>query len=139
MNYIFKTEDNRSDWIQVRTEVFMKEQGFKEEFDELDKTAFHLTLYTPEGELVGCGRFFEENPGIFKLGRIAVFKKFRGQGAGSAIVRRMESLAKALGAQKCVIGAQVQALNFYCTLGYSKYGEPYLDEHVPHIGMCKAL
>ena len=88
MDYQIRCEDNRADWVRVRTEVFIEEQGFQEEFGDQDASATHLTLYTPLGELVGCGRFFETEPGVYRLGRIAVLPKFRGQGAGRAVCWR---------------------------------------------------
>ena len=33
------------DAVTIREEVFMKEQGFHDEFDETDRTAAHLVLY----------------------------------------------------------------------------------------------
>ena len=40
-----KTKDNEQDYRYVRIEVFMKEQGFQNEFDEIDATAVHITVY----------------------------------------------------------------------------------------------
>ena len=31
--------------VMIREEVFMKEQGFHDEFDETDQTASHIVLY----------------------------------------------------------------------------------------------
>lgn len=139
MDYQIRCEDNRADWVRVRTEVFIEEQGFQEEFDDQDASATHLTLYTPLGELVGCGRFFETEPGVYRLGRIAVLPKFRGQGAGRAIVLEMEQLARDRGARRADVDAQVRAMEFYHGLGYTEHGEQHMDEHVPHIDMSKAL
>ena len=33
------------DAARIREEVFMKEQGFHDEFDSTDKTAAHIVLY----------------------------------------------------------------------------------------------
>ena len=33
------------DAVMIREEVFMKEQGFHDEFDETDQTASHIVLY----------------------------------------------------------------------------------------------
>ena len=30
---------------EIRLEVFVKEQGFEEEFDDIDKTAAHIVLF----------------------------------------------------------------------------------------------
>ena len=39
----------------------------------------------------------------------------------------------------CSLSAQVQAKGFYKKLGYVQDGDEYLDEHCPHILMCKVL
>ena len=52
-----KTKDNEQDYRYVRIEVFMKEQGFQNEFDEIDATAVHITVYV-DGTLAGCARCF---------------------------------------------------------------------------------
>ena len=49
------------------------------------------------------------------------------------------SKAKALGGEKVVISAQCQARAFYEKLGYTAFGEEYLDEYCPHIDMEKKL
>ena len=36
--------------VRIRTEVFIDEQGFKDEFDEIDDTAIHLVLYNNDKE-----------------------------------------------------------------------------------------
>lgn len=53
-----KTKDNEQDYRYVRIEVFMKEQGFQNEFDEIDATAVHITVYV-DGTLAGCARCFQ--------------------------------------------------------------------------------
>ena len=37
------------------------------------------------------------------------------------------------------VSAQVRAMPFYESLGYTVEGEQYMDEHCPHIRMRKAL
>ena len=42
---------------QIRTDVFMKEQGFENEFDEIDENA-KFVLLSIDGKAVGTCRFF---------------------------------------------------------------------------------
>ena len=79
-----KTKDNEQDYRYVRIEVFMKEQGFQNEFDEIDATAVHITVYV-DGTLAGCARCFpKEEEAAWVFGRIAVLPQFRHQGLGGA-------------------------------------------------------
>ena len=54
----------------IRIEVFMKEQGFKNEFDEIDTISHHIVVYD-EGKPIGTCRFFKEN-NHYTIGRVAV-------------------------------------------------------------------
>ncbi len=122
----------------LRREVFMEEQGFVEEFDQTDRTAWHLALYQGE-EAVACCRIFPDTPGVWHVGRVAVRKSSRGQGLGAAVMRAAEEAAAGMGASSLVLSAQVQAAGFYEKLGYTRQGSVYLDEHCPHVHMEKQL
>lgn len=127
------------DWKYIREEVFMKEQGFQNEFDDIDSTAIHVTLYENE-DLIGCGRTFPSSlMNTYTLGRIAILKKYRGKGYGSIIVKELEKQAIHHGATAFILDAQQRACAFYVQLGYTQHGEVHMDEHVPHIQMIKYI
>ena len=44
---------------EIRTEVFVREQGFEEEFDRIDPAALHVVLFEA-GEAAATGRLFTE-------------------------------------------------------------------------------
>ena len=123
----------------IRITVFVDEQGFENELDEIDNTAIHALLYK-DGQAVATARMYEKDNGkAFYLGRIAVLKEFRGLNLGFEIVNALIEKARSLGAEKCEISAQCQAMGFYQKLGFKEEGETYLDEHCPHIHMEKIL
>lgn len=123
----------------IRITVFVDEQGFKNEIDEIDNSAVHALLFK-DGKAVATARMFEKDNGkAFYLGRIAVLKEYRGLNLGSEIVNAMIEKAKMLGAEKCEISAQCRAMGFYQKLGFKELGETYLDEYCPHIHMEKDL
>ncbi|WP_312644319.1 GNAT family N-acetyltransferase [Hydrogenoanaerobacterium sp.] len=120
----------------IREAVFVREQGFCNEFDETDKTAWHVVVY--EGNRpMATGRTFSEDGKSYHLGRIAVLKEFRGLHLGALVVQSLEKEAKRLGAVRFELSAQVRAKGFYEKLGYTAMGEEYPDEHVPHVMMQK--
>ncbi len=124
----------------VREAVFVQEQGFHNEFDGVDPAAEHAALF--DGACaVAVGRAYPDpaEPACWHIGRICVLPEYRGQHLGERIMRALEDRAAALGARRVQLSAQVQASGFYQKLGYSAQGEPYLDEHCPHIRMEKAL
>lgn len=126
------------DAFMIREEVFIKEQGFEEEFDEKDKESYHIVGY--DGELpVCCARIFYDGDNIWHAGRIAVKKSYRGTGLGAELMKAICEKAKSLGGKKVVLGAQVRASGFYAKQGFEKAREEYLEEGCPHIGMEKNL
>ena len=125
------------DCFSVRQEVFVEEQGFIREFDDTDKTAYHL-LGTADGAPVATARLFQQN-GQWTVGRICVRKPFRGKGLGRVLLTEVEHKARELGASYLYLDAQVRAEGFYKKLGYCSTGEKHLDEGCPHVGMRKAL
>ena len=131
--------DNCEDAKKIRQEVFIEEQKFKYEFDDIDTFAKHVVAYIDDVP-VGCARFFSKNDNDdFRIGRIAVVKNKRKQQLGSKIISFCENEIRNLGGKNIVLSAQVNAKNFYEKLGYVPFSEEYLDEHVPHIAMKKSL
>lgn len=57
----------------IRIEVFMKEQGFENEFDDIDNISFHIVVFDEEKPIGTC-RFFKEND-HYTIGRVAVLKE----------------------------------------------------------------
>lgn len=136
---ISKDEKVRNDAYKIRVKVFVDEQGFKDEFDEIDGYAYHVTAYD-EDKVIGCGRFFSEsNENEYHIGRIAVLSEYRGIGIGSAIMSEIEKYCVNMGVESLVLSAQRRARVFYEKLGYKAHGEEYLDEGYPHIEMRKKI
>lgn len=61
----------------IRIKVFMKEQGFENEFDDIDQISSHIVVFD-ETKPVGTCRFFKEN-NHYTIGRVAVLKEYRNQ------------------------------------------------------------
>lgn len=122
----------------IREEVFIREQGFHDEFDQLDGSALHL-LCQVEGEDAGCARIFPEEDGRWHIGRVAVRAPFRKRKVGAAIMAQCHEKIQALGGRTAVLSAQCRASGFYEKLGYQRVSGEYLDEYCPHVAMEKKL
>ncbi len=138
-------QGNFDDARRVRMRVFMEEQGFENEFDDVDgdSATIHVTLYA-DGTLAGCARTFPDpdhpdEPGRWVFGRLAVVPEARKQGLGAALLAESERLARAGGATELHLHAQCNVASFYERVGYEQYGPVELDEHVEHIWMKKKL
>ena len=133
---MIKYEKNFEDAKMVREQVFMQEQGFENEFDEIDQKAVHVTIYE-QGNVVGCARTYtEENENEIHIGRIAILKPYRHLGYGSKIVKACESQYDSQMVD-FILSSQYDKRAFYQSLGYQERGDIYLDEMVPHIEMIK--
>ena len=106
---------------RIRETVFMQEQGFCEEFDELDACSWHVLLYQ-DGEALGTARLFsEQGTDNMHIGRVAVLKPARGGGSGSVLLQACCEKAVQLGAKKAVLGAQCRAIPFYEKNGFQPF------------------
>ena len=124
----------------IREEVFVKEQGFREEFDSIDKISTHIVI-TDGDKPVAVGRFYcKNNPRGEKeyfIGRLAVMREYRGRGIGASVIKEAERLIKEQGGSCVLLHSQCRAAEFYEKQGYKKFGEIDYDEDCPHIWMRK--
>ena len=140
MNYKYKiTKGITEDVKKIRIEVFVDEQKFVDEFDELDDTSTHIGFYD-NGEIIAICRFFPyDDKGTYKLGRIAVKKSYRGKDVGRFVMETAEKEIKNLGGTSIKLGAQTRAQGFYEKCGFTAYGEVYKEEYCDHIMMTKVI
>lgn len=131
----FLTEDAKA----IREEVFMAEQGFQTEFDDVDARAVHLVFYEAGEPAATCRYYAGEEKGLFWLGRVAVRRPFRGTHIGAQLVRNAEKEIQKDGGSIVQLSAQVRVRAFYEKSGYQAVGDVYLDEGCPHVCMRKEL
>lgn len=143
------------DAMTVRFEVFVHEQGVSPEGErdalDSDPRTVHVVAYNDEGTPVGAGRLLAPHtdtahgegsghgamdPSTAHIGRLAVAKAMRGTGLGAALMEVLECEALDVhgvdGQVRVELSAQDHAIPFYERLGYTVYGEPYLDEGIWH-------
>lgn len=121
----------------IREEVFVREQGFAEEFDKTDENAVHILLFFGQNAIGTCRLF--QSGGEWYIGRVALLKDFRGKGCGQILLSAAEREIKKRGGTHCVLHAQVRAADFYARCGYAPCGAPFDEEGCPHILMRKTL
>lgn len=121
--------------MDIRLRVFVDEQSvpLAEERDAFEETARHfLALW--RGDAAGTARALVKEPGLVKIGRLAVLPPYRKFGLGAALIRAVE--AEFTGAN-FMLDAQLQALAFYERLGYVAEGPVFDDAGIPHRAMFK--
>lgn len=148
----------------VRRAVFVDEQGYEIEFDQIDEASdcIHVTLYA-DGQLAGCSRVFPEEleraadaealvpPAcdmdegvaageIYIMGRVAVLSTMRRRGLASKIIVASEAAARDAGAKLIKLHAQEYVLPLYVKAGYTQIAPvDYEDEGQPHVWMAKRV
>ena len=124
----------------VRTEVFVEEQRIplELEWDEADDTALHAVAFNRLGMPLATGRLLAWQPGIAKIGRMAVTRVLRGTQLGQQVLRALEREARSRGEREVRLHAQRSAEGFYLRLGYEAAGEPFEEAGIPHIEMRRA-
>lgn len=136
---IIVTKECPADAKAIRRAVFIEEQGFINEFDEIDARARHAVIYC-DGQPAATGRVFAaDEPQTMTIGRVAVLPAFRGRHLGQAVLTALENAAREQGAVRTVLSSQCTARAFYEKCGYTASGAVYYDEHCPHIHMEKTL
>jgi predicted GNAT family N-acyltransferase len=125
--------------LALREEVFCGEQGVSlaEERDGRDEEALHLVV-VDDGVVVATCRLLVEGTTV-KLGRMAVSRTRRGLGLARALITEAETRARALGAKRMVLAAQLNAQALYDRAGYDTYGDVFLDAGIEHVMMAKTL
>ncbi len=114
----------------IRETVFVDEQGvpLELEWDGLDGGAVHVLAESAAGEPIGTARLLPDG----HIGRMAVLRPWRGQGIGSALLRRLMEIAGGRGLPQVHLCAQVHAIGFYERLGFSAEGPEFLDAGIAH-------
>lgn len=136
----FKTYDFLSDDAKIiRKQVFMEEQGFKNEFDDIDNISFHIVMYDENRPVATCRVYEDIVKNEYILGRLSVVKEYRGMSLGAKMIGESERIVKEKGGTSIRLHAQCRVTSFYGQQGYEKYGVIEDDEGCPHIWMKKQL
>ncbi|MBU0601881.1 MAG: GNAT family N-acetyltransferase [Gammaproteobacteria bacterium] len=120
----------------IRRDVFILEQGVPEtlEWDEHDAACIHA-LATLDGRIAGCARLLADG----RIGRMAVYARMRGCGAGTALLQSLLGEARRLGMPEVHLHAQLHARAFYERAGFVARGEPFDEAGILHLAMSRSL
>lgn len=124
--------------LKARFSVFYMEQHcYYQDMDNIDYSAFHLTIRR-QGQVIAYARLFQgSEPGIWHLGRMLSIE--RAKGYGTFIMKQAATEAKKHGASTIEIHAQTQAEPFYSKLGFHTFSGIFMEAEIPHVLMRQDL
>lgn len=126
--------------LQLRSEVFVVEQDcVYQDLDGKDIDALHI-IGIKNNKIVAYTRIFEA--GLYfdsaSIGRVVVTMEERRYGYGKVIMEASIQAVKEIWKEKSIkISAQIYLKDFYKGLGFEEFGEGYLEDGIPHIGMIR--
>lgn len=144
--------------LAIRRTVFVDELhvAVDSEVGTEDSRAHHLLL-TVDGTDVGCSRVYqgegeddvEEDSAddltrararVFRIGRLAILSRYRGNGYAKLVMVEMErKIKEELGGVRIVGSARFHLLDYYRKLGYFDKGEAYTERNTKLIMIEKTL
>ncbi|SFR36706.1 ElaA protein [Robiginitalea myxolifaciens] len=126
--------------LQLRAAVFVVEQECPYlDPDGKDQEALHV-LGFDAGNLVAYTRILTpgKDGADCSIGRVVVDPQHRGAGSGRELMlKSMETAQEHLGCESIHLSAQGYLREFYESLEFHAYGEPYLEDDIPHIAMMR--
>ena len=127
--------------LRLRSEVFVVEQNCVFlDMDNNDQIAYHTMGWLNE-DLVATTRLFDVDQsyaGYQSIGRVVGSPKYRGIGAGKALMQfSIAECERLFGKHPIKIGAQLYLKKFYSELGWDQAGEMYYEDEIEHIPMIR--
>ncbi len=116
---------------QLDTELAVtdgEDHAFYDQFNKSDNIKYVIVLFE-NNHPIGCGAIKEFESGIMEVKRMFVLKENRGKGYASRILNELESWAKELGYERCILETginQPEAIALYKKSGYKiilNYGQ----------------
>ena len=115
----------------IRKQVFIQEQHVpeEEEMDGFDTEAEQFIAYY-QHQPIGCARIRTN-----KLERIAILRKYRGNGYGTQLTKYLINHQKNQGFNEIYLYSQTTVSEFYTKLGFKKRGPLFYEAGIEHIEM----
>ena len=125
--------------LNLRQRVFVVEQKCADlDADEFDRLSFHGIGRDETGDVVAVARILPPHTKQQEasIGRIAVAEHVRRFGYGRALVAAAVREVRRRYPNSVVhIDAQRYLEQFYSSLGFVRFGEPFYEDGIPHIPM----
>ncbi|MCR2813777.1 MULTISPECIES: GNAT family N-acetyltransferase [Microbacterium] len=121
--------------LKLRIDVFVVEQ--RAAYDDLDgrdvEPGARLYWAEEDGRVLATLRVLRETDGR-RIGRVATAAAARGRGLAAELMRRaVDACAEA----QIVLDGQLQLEGWYAGFGFTRSGEVFVEDDIPHIPMTR--
>jgi ElaA protein len=132
--------DNLYDALQLRCRVFVLEQGPYLDPDGLDRASWHLLGRDAAGALTAYLRVVDAGAKVDEpsIGRVITAPEVRGSGLGRGLMAEgVAGCTRFWPGRAIRISAQAHLERFYNGFGFTREGDNYLEDGIPHVAMLK--
>ena len=121
----------------VRRKVFVEEQQIAEalEFDSHDALYYYVLARDLNHCPIGTARLSPDG----KIGRMAVLAPWRRQSVGRNLLQALVEKSRILGLSQLTAHAQITALDFYKSFGFTPEGEVFIEAGLAHQAIRMSL
>ena len=125
--------------LELRYQVLIKPTGLDSSVENPEAEAgnVHIAGFR-KTELVATAMLVPKGNAL-KIQRVAVRADLQGQGVGTAMMKFCEDYARENGISEVFVHARDKAVNFYDKNHYSRVGEYFEEDTIPHLKMKKSL
>ncbi len=126
--------------LDLREEILRKPLGISLRNEDLSRDHDDEIFIAESGNrIVGCLLLHPYDTGVVQLRAMAVANDWQGKGTGRSLVQVAEQYCVLNGIHKIILHARKVAMGFYTSLGYTAYGDEFVEVGIPHYLMEKQL
>jgi predicted GNAT family N-acyltransferase len=126
--------------INLRNDILRKPLGLQFTEEELVKEANDILIGAfDDDRILACCMLTAIDKEKIRLRQMAVHNSLQGKGIGATMMNFAENVAHDRGYRIMTMHARKSALGFYEKLGYSVYGDEFVEVTIPHVEMQKKL
>jgi predicted GNAT family N-acyltransferase len=142
MNLLQVAHGSETYWtaVQLRREVLRYPLGLDYTDEQLQaESNEHHFVAECGGEIFAYAMATVRPQHVIQIRQVAVRQDLQGQGIGSKIMDCAEEWAATEGFTSCLLHARGYAIPFYEKIGYTAYGDEFVEVGIPHRKMTKPL
>ena len=122
-----RTRDEFKAYYDLRYKILREPWGLLRgtEKDDFEPISQHFAAKNDEsGELLGCVKMFEKEPGVVWVSHLAVTDKHQREGIGKLLLEHVETVARSQGYSRIGCLSRLNTTDYFAKAGYVISGMP---------------